>query len=378
MKEPVVQFFLILLVCISCTYQVPLIPSKNGSRINFTPNKRFLLKSSDFTPIVETESNARANAAIVILVRNSEKDEIIGTLQNFQEQFNNQYNYPYVFLNDELFTDDFKDGIVSQVSANVEFGLVPQSHWSYPLWINQTKAAECRTEMGDRDIIYGYSESYRHMCRYFSGFFFRHELLSKYDYYWRIEPSVRFLCKIDFDPFVYMQETGKKYSFVISLDEFWETIPTLWKVTKEFIQSRKLEPSWFNYFQDDQGDYNLCHFWSNFEIGDLRFFRSQRYLDYFNFLDQKGGFFYERWGDAPVHSLAVGLFLKKSEVLFFNDIGYHHAPFKHCPLNPLFESKCNCDLGVQLDESGQDSCVGRFLNYVPERSEDGSLETIFD
>ena len=23
------------------------------------------------------------------------------------------------------------------------------------------------------------------------------------------------------------------------------------------------------------GEYNLCHFWCNFELGDLRFFRSQ-------------------------------------------------------------------------------------------------------
>lgn len=37
---------------------------------------------------------------------------------------------------------------------------------------------------------------------------------------------------------------------------------------------------------DQNGDYNLCHFWSNFEIGDLRFFRSEAYLQFFNNLDR--------------------------------------------------------------------------------------------
>lgn len=35
---------------------------------------------------------------------------------------------------------------------------------------------------------------------------------------------------------------------------------------------------------------------------------------YFEHLDHTGGFFYERWGDAPVHSLAAAMFLNASEV----------------------------------------------------------------
>lgn len=43
-------------------------------------------------------------------------------------------------------------------------------------------------------------------------------------------------------------------------------------------------------------------------------------MDYFEHLDQAGGFFYERWGDAPVHSIAAALLLPKSQIHFFNDI----------------------------------------------------------
>ena len=52
-------------------------------------------------------------------------------------------------------------------------------------------------------------------------------------------------------------------------------------------------------------DYNLCHFWSNFEIGNLNFFRNESYETFFQYLDHTGGFYYERWGDAPVHTIGL-------------------------------------------------------------------------
>jgi alpha 1,2-mannosyltransferase len=62
--------------------------------------------------------------------------------------------------------------------------------------------------------------------------------------------------------------------------------------------------------------------WSNFEIADLDFWRSPAYMAYFEYLDSKGGFYYERWGDAPVHSLAAALLLPKDKLHFFAPIGY--------------------------------------------------------
>lgn len=79
--------------------------------------------------------------------------------------------------------------------------------------------------------------------------------------------------------------------------------------------------------------YNMCHFWSNFEIARLDFFRSKEYADYFEALDHTGGFWTERWGDAPVHSLAAGLFLAPEQVHYFRDVGYRHTTIQHCPAN---------------------------------------------
>jgi alpha 1,2-mannosyltransferase len=65
------------------------------------------------------------------------------------------------------------------------------------------------------------------------------------------------------------------------------------------------------FISDDGGKtYNRCHckpsrvifclsrltttiVWSNFEIGDLDLWRGEAYSKYFDYLDQKGGFYYE-------------------------------------------------------------------------------------
>ena len=67
-----------------------------------------------------------------------------------------------------------------------------------------------------------------------------------------------------------------------------------------------------------------------------------------------GGFFYERWGDAPVHSIAAGLLLKKEEIQFFNDIAYYHVPFTHCPTGEQtrIDLKCHCNPKDNFDWKG--------------------------
>lgn len=54
---------------------------------------------------------------------------------------------------------------------------------------------------------------------------------------------------------------------------------------------------------------------------------------------------FHRWGDAPVHSIAAALMLKKSEVHWFYDIGYFHNPWGQCPREPEWmpAEKCSCD-----------------------------------
>lgn len=142
--------------------------------------------------------------------------------------------------------------------------------------------------------MYGESESYRFMCRFNSGMFYRLPELKDIEYYWRIEPSTRFNCEITYDVFQYMRNHNKLYAFNMALQEDVRTIPTLWNSTMEFLRENPQAVDKDNlagFVSDDGGNsYNLCHFWSNFEIANMQFFRSPVYESYFEFLDRKGGF----------------------------------------------------------------------------------------
>ncbi len=206
----------------------------------------------------------RMNATFVTLARNSDVWEIAKSIRHVEDRFNRRYNYDWVFLNDQPFDDLFKKVTTSLVSGKTHYGLIPKEHWSFPEWIDKDKAEKVRQDMKERKIIYGDSISYRHMCRFESGFFFRQELMLNYEWYWRVEPSVELFCDIHYDPFRFMHENKKKYSFVLSLYEYIETIPTLWDSVKKFIKNHPEHVAAGNsmgFLSDDGGDsYNRCHF----------------------------------------------------------------------------------------------------------------------
>src|SRR5271170_7250733 len=187
-------------------------------------------------------------------------------------------------------------------------GSIPKRHRKqWPRWSAKTSSTEEVSLTGPSPCPHSLIVR-RHMCRYNSGFFFRHPLLLKYAWYWRVEPDIDFYCSMPYDPFTFMRENDKVYSFVMSLPEYIETIPTLWETTKKFCRENPqfVAPgNAMNFLVDDgkgwDGEYNRCHFWSNFEIASLDFWRGEAYMKYFETLDRAGGFYYERWGDAPVH-----------------------------------------------------------------------------
>ena len=206
----------------------------------------------------------KVNATFVTLARNSDLWDIVESIRTVEDRFNRKYHYDWVFLNDKPFDAEFKRVTTALVSGKTYYGDIPQEHWSFPDFIDQDKAAKVREDMAERKIIYGDSISYRHMCRFESGFFFRQPLMNNYEWYWRVEPSIKLFCDVDYDPFKYMRDHGKKYSFVLSLYEYVETIETLWDSTKKFMKNYPehiAEGNSMKWLSDDDGEsYNHCHF----------------------------------------------------------------------------------------------------------------------
>ncbi|KAL8947299.1 MAG: hypothetical protein Q9183_007804, partial [Haloplaca sp. 2 TL-2023] len=126
-------------------------------------------------------SEGRANATFVSLARNSDLWEIVKSIRQVEDRFNRNYGYDWVFLNDKPFDDQFKAVTTSLISGKTHYGEIPTDHWSFPDFIDQEKARKVREDMAARKIIYGDSISYRHMCRFESGFFFQHPLMKQFE-----------------------------------------------------------------------------------------------------------------------------------------------------------------------------------------------------
>jgi mannosyltransferase len=134
-----------------------------------------------------------------------------------------------------------------------------------------------------------------------------------------------------------MAENNKTYGFTIAVKELRETVPNIFRYASAYKRTKGLKSKglWEMFLEEpeeqqaeekpkeekkeeklpeeilqtEQGDqsipdvnpeamegeeYNMCHFWSNFEIARLDFFRSKEYEDFFEMMDRSGGFWMER------------------------------------------------------------------------------------
>lgn len=258
--------------------------------------------------------------AYYMVVRNEKLQDAKAVIKSMEDHMVNGTTYPWVFLNNQHFTNEFRTYIKQVTKAPVFFGKIDLEAWEYPHWIDIARAEYLMLEQEMNMVNKGSSLSYHQLLRYHSGFFFHHPLLRNVEYTWRVEPGADYSCQMNEDMFLMMKEQKKSLGnernacieikphvlnvfmigFVLTMREAPASIPTLWIRVNEF---KDLYPDYvlseeqtiFPWIYDAEEDnYNLCHFWSNFQLADLSFFRSEAYQKYFEYLDNTGNFFYER------------------------------------------------------------------------------------
>ena len=90
-----------------------------------------------------------------------------------------------------------------------------------------------------------------------------------------------------YDPLLYMALYKKKYAYTIIAMEVMTTVQRLWKYMMECMKENNITMSPFlkEFKEREKNEFNGIHFWSNFEIGDLEFYRSEIYEKYMQKLD---------------------------------------------------------------------------------------------
>lgn len=112
----------------------------------------------------------RANATFVFLCRNDDLSGVVTSIQQMEDRFNGRYKYPWVLLNEEPFTENFKrcgclyfhsfwtQYLCRRVSvltdAPISFGQISSEHWYQPEWVDEDRARAGRLHMMSQGIIY--------------------------------------------------------------------------------------------------------------------------------------------------------------------------------------------------------------------------------
>lgn len=169
-------------------------------------------------------------------------------------------------------------------------------------------------------VIDLFPESYRHMIRWFAigiwTFFnqLESELGWKYRYILRLDEDSYIRSPIKYDIFDFMKSNQYAYGFRMCSYEMkvnWRMWNMWNRTSKDFRPIR------------DQNE-DLCGFYNNFFVADIKFFLQEKVQYFLRFIDQRGHIYRRRLGDLNIHSMAVYAYARPEQIHRFLDFSYEH------------------------------------------------------
>jgi|SRR5579859_7508100 len=146
-------FLLASLYYISRSYsRIPYPPTSDS----FQPGGRRPAKPPSQFPIPAGPANTKpqahndpqtgkVKAAFVTLVRNGELWDMVRSIRQVEDRFNRNYHYPWIFMNDEPFTDEFMDTVSAMTSGKAKFGTTRLP----------SRACNSRVEVWELRLVFG-------------------------------------------------------------------------------------------------------------------------------------------------------------------------------------------------------------------------------
>jgi hypothetical protein len=167
---------------------------------------------------------ARKKLAVIALCRASDASEMAASMRSFDAAYHGRHAHDYVIFSETEWEEDAQAVLRAATNASVAFPLLSASEWGTPSWID-----------GDRfrgvlraKSYYGNTESYRHMCRFFAGPVFNTRALAGYEWAWRMDSHVRYLCDIPGDPIARLEAANASYGYALRMSVLMYTVPTVW------------------------------------------------------------------------------------------------------------------------------------------------------
>lgn len=273
--------------------------------------------------ITKAPQGQQINAVIYLLIQKSRIDRLQSSLRSlFYHSWKHHPHYPVVLFHEADVGEVEKSSIQALVPnmpltfANVQFA-IPKSMHAPEKIPTKTACAPKSSTLG-----------YRHMCRFHASDVHRHleELLGLHvEYVWRLDDDSKITSPIGYDVFQYMKINRLRYGFVNTVVDDAACVVGLWEQARHFARNVSHFPLHNESFLGEWPDPLVVY--NNFEISHMSLWRSPLWRQFMGFVDDLGGIYMERWGDAPLHTIGISMMLSKKDIHAFIDIGYTHAPF---------------------------------------------------
>lgn len=107
--------------------------------------------------------------AFYMFVRNEDLGKVRETMRSLQDRLNSKRNasYPYIFLNNQRFTPEFKKYVrmASSSPDQVYFGQIDLEAWGFPSWVDVNRADNAMARMHTLKIEHAHSQYYHQKQR---------------------------------------------------------------------------------------------------------------------------------------------------------------------------------------------------------------------
>jgi hypothetical protein len=260
-------------------------------------------------------------AVIYILSQRKRIKQLQEALELLYENFWLDYgrNYPVVIFEDDIGPPDQRALQHAVPQMKLRFIKI---HFRIPSNLNP-KIIPNRTVCDPAHSTLGY----RHMCRFHATLV--HDLLAEHgygnvEYILRLDDDSRIVNPIGYDLFRYMKVNQKLYGFVRTVNDNIDCVTGLWDLADRFLNrtSHQLGINRTEVFFDKWPE-NLVIF-NNFEVSHVSVWQNPVWKAFMAEVDESGGIYMLRWGDAPLHTIGISMILKVEQVHSFSDVGYYH------------------------------------------------------
>jgi hypothetical protein len=251
------------------------------------------------------------------------------SLELLYKNFNNKYNYPVLVTTfGKQYSKRFIKDVHKKIDSKIEFvelakPKIPAHIKEEELFYNKKEIDYVRRRFPKSRI------GFLHANQFVTGGIQKLPEMQEYDYVLKMDDDTFIIDKINFDLFKLMKDkkykfgpfATKKYDYKNSL----ECEIGFRDLVKKYIKENNIKPVSESAL-DKNGNWDSFGIFDP-TIWDLNIFRNKNWENWWNYVNQSGGIYKNRWGDQEIHILYTRMYYPESAWHDFNF--YNQGKCKH-------------------------------------------------